>query len=435
MKTLVVSAVCTSILLISGCNETPESTNTYPQIQDNAQMVLLSGITKANIDSTVRPQDNFYQYVNGSWLKNSEIPDDKTAIGSFYDLRDDADDNVKIIIEELAKKQNLTEGSDEQKVADLFNSFIDVETRNAASIKPISPILEAINNLKNKQDIARFFGQYQAVGIANPFEFYISVDAKDSSRYATHVWQGGLGLPDKDYYFNEAERFVKLRQGYIEHIEKMFSLAGIPQGKTAARAIMDIETKLAKYHWTRVQSRDSEKRYNKFQVSKLDNAVTNKFDWATYLDALGVTNQKDLIVNQPDYAAGFGTVFAETSLNDWQTYLTFRTLSKFSSYLTSEIDNEDFDFFSKQLNGRKEQRPMWKRGVATVNANLGEIIGKVYVGKHFTPQAKSRMSQLVENLRESYGKSIDNLEWMSDNTKKAAHVKLAAFTPKIGYPD
>ncbi|WP_076418227.1 M13-type metalloendopeptidase [Colwellia sp. UCD-KL20] len=434
MKTLIASAICTSILL-SGCNQTPETQNKNTQVQTTPNKTLVSGITKANIDTEVRPQDNFYRYVNGGWLKTAEIPSDKTAIGAFYDLRDKADDNVKAIIEELAKKKNLTPGSDEQKVADLFKSFTDIEARNALGIKPISSILTSINNLKNKQDIARFFGQYQAVGITNPFEFYISVDAKDSSRYATHVWQSGLGLPDKDYYFNEEERFVKLRQGYLAHIEKMFDLAKLPNGKAAAQSIMAIETKLAEYHWTRVQTRDSEKRYNKFNVSDLDKAVTSEFDWVTYLDAIGVSQQNDLIVNQPDYAAGFGQVFNATSVADWQTYLTFHTLSKFSSYLTAELDNEDFDFFSKQLSGRKEQRPMWKRGVSTVNANLGEVIGKVYVAKHFTPQAKSRMSQLVENLRSAYGNSINELDWMSTDTKKAAHVKLAAFTPKIGYPD
>lgn len=431
MKTLIASAVCTSILLMSGCNQTPESSQT----QVVAQAALVSGITQANMDITVRPQDNFYRYVNGGWLKNSEIPGDKTAIGSFYDLRDDADNNVKAIIEELATKQNLVMGSNEQKVADLFNSFTDIETRNIAGITPISSILDAINLLKNKQDIARFLGKYQAIGIASPLQFYIGVDSKNSSQYATHVWQGGLGLPDKDYYFNETERFVKLRQGYVEHIEKMFNLAGFSKGKAAAKTIIEIETKLAEHHWTRVQTRDSEKQYNKFKVSELESAVTNKFDWATYLEALGANDQKDLIVNQPDYVAGFGIVFAETSLDDWQTYLTFHTLNQFSSYLTSELDNENFDFFSTQLSGRKEQRPMWKRGVSTVNANLGEVIGKVYVAKHFTPQAKSRMSQLVENLRDSYGNSIDDLKWMSEGTKKAAHVKLAAFTPKIGYPD
>ncbi len=435
MKTLITSAVCTSVLLLSACNQTPQALSETAAVQAPKKSVLVSGITKANIDNTVRPQDNFYQYVNGGWIKRSEIPGDKTAIGSFYDLRDDADNSVKAIIEDLAKQNNLVAGSDEQKVADLFNSFMDMEKRNAAGITPLLPIMDDINKLKSKKDLAKFFGEYQAVGINTPFSFYISVDAKDSSNYATHVWQSGLGLPDQDYYFNEEERFVKLRQGYLAHIEKMFELAGLPNGKAAAQSIMSLETKLAEHHWTRVESRDSEKRYNKFAVSDLPKSVTDKFDWLTYLDALGVSGQKNLIVNQPDYAAAFGDIFTETSVADWQTYLTFHTLSRFASYLTADLDNEDFNFFSKQLNGREEQRPQWKRGVSVVNSNLGEVIGKVYVAKHFTPEAKSRMSQLVENLRGAYGESIDELEWMSDDTKKSAHVKLAAFTPKIGYPD
>jgi predicted metalloendopeptidase len=421
--------------LLSACNQTPQALSETAAVQAPKKSVLVSGITKANIDNTVRPQDNFYQYVNGGWIKRSEIPGDKTAIGSFYDLRDDADNSVKAIIEDLAKQKNLVAGSDEQKVADLFNSFMDMEKRNAAGITPLLPIMDDINKLKSKKDLAKFFGEYQAVGINTPFSFYISVDAKDSSNYATHVWQSGLGLPDQDYYFNEEERFVKLRQGYLAHIEKMFELAGLPNGKAAAQSIMSLETKLAEHHWTRVESRDSEKRYNKFAVSDLPKSVTDKFDWLTYLDALGVSGQKNLIVNQPDYAAAFGDIFTETSVADWQTYLTFHTLSRFASYLTAGLDNEDFNFFSKQLNGREEQRPQWKRGVSVVNSNLGEVIGKVYVAKHFTPEAKSRMSQLVENLRGAYGESIDELEWMSDDTKKSAHVKLAAFTPKIGYPD
>jgi predicted metalloendopeptidase len=419
---------------MSGCNNTPASVAKSTPKSENVQ-TLVTGITKANIDSSVRPQDNFYQYVNGGWLKNSEIPGDKTAIGSFYDLRDEADDNVKAIIEKLAKADSLAAGSDEQKVADLFKSFMDIESRNTAGIKPISPLLDEITRLTNRKEIANFFGKYQAIGVISPLQLYISVDAKDSSSYASHVWQGGLGLPDKDYYVNDGERFVKLRSGYLAHIENMFNLAGLQDGKSAANKIMAIETKLAEHHWTRVQSRDSEKRYNKFDVALLGKTVTDKFDWKTYLRASGVIKQKELIINQPDFAAGFGEVFESTSVNDWKTYLTFHTLSQFSSYLTAELDNENFDFFSKQLSGRNEQRPMWKRGVGVVNSNLGEVIGKVYVGKHFTPQAKSRMGQLVENLRNAYGKSIDNLEWMSNDTKKAAHVKLAAFTPKIGYPD
>jgi len=433
MKAIITSAVCSSLLLLSGCSNS-DSTATDSSIVTVKKTALASGIDKANMDINVRPQDNFYRYINGGWMNSNEIPGDKTAIGSFYDLRDKADEDVKVIIEELATTNDLKMGSDEQKVADLFRSYMDSEQRNALGITPIQSILTVINNLENKNDLAEFFGKYSSTGINNPLALYISVDAKNSSSYAIHIWQNGLNLPDKDYYFNETERFVDLRSGYVTHIENMYNLAGISDGKRAAKNIMALETSLADFHWTRVESRNSEKRYNKFATNDL-NSLTNKFNWQTFLAAEGVTSQKEIIINQPDFIEGFGKVFDQTSLETWKQYLTFNTLSAFSSYLTTNLDNENFDFFSKQLNGRKEQRPQWKRGVAVVNGNLGEVIGKVYVTRHFTPKAKSRMSSLVENLRSAYGASIDDLTWMSDNTKKAAHIKLAAFTPKIGYPD
>jgi len=435
MKTIITSAVCSSLLLLSACNNNTESTETSKQEMPAMQKTALaSGIDKANMDLSVRPQDNFYRYVNGAWLNSSEIPGDKTSIGSFYDLRDEADDNVKVIIEELAATPNLKMGSDEQKVADLFRSFMDTDARNAAGITPIQPIFDSINSLKDKNELATFFGKNQKIGVGSPLAFYISVDAKDSTRYATHVWQSGLGLPDRDYYFNEADRFAALRKGYVAHIENMFNLAGLKDGKAAAETVVALETKLAGFHWTQVESRDSSKRYNKFDVADL-NTVTDKFNWNAFLEAQGVTAQKDLIINQPSFVKGFGETFAATSLEDWKTYLTFHTLSNFAGSLTTDLDEENFDFYSKQLSGRKEQRPMWKRGVAVVNGNLGEVIGKVYVGRHFVPEAKTRMTQLVENLRGAYGASIDELEWMSEPTKKAAHVKLASFDPKIGYPN
>lgn len=434
MKAIITSAVCSSLLLVAGCNSTEESTSSTTQPAAVAKTMLATGIEKANIDNSVRPQDDFYLYVNGGWMKNNEIPGDKTSIGSFYDLRDTADENVKAIIEELAATKALKSGSDEQKVADLFRSYMDLDARNAAGVKPVQAVLDNIQAINNKSDLATFFGKYQSAGIGNPLAFYISIDAKDSSRYATHIWQSGLGLPDKDYYFNEAERFEKLRTGYVAHIAKMYDLAGLKGGQEAAKSIMAIETQLAKHHWTRVQTRDSEKRYNKFETANLGK-LTNQFDWNAYLAAQGVANQKDIIINQPDFIEGFGKIFADTSLEDWKRYLTFHSLSTFASYLTTDIDNENFDFYSKQLSGRKEQRPLWKRGVAVVNNNLGEVIGKVYVKRHFKPAAKARMSELVENLRNAYGQSISDLSWMSAETKKAAQVKLAAFTPKIGYPD
>ncbi len=434
MKAIITSAVCSSLLLLSGCSNSDNNDTTQSSVEAPQKTILASGIEQANMDKSVRPQDNFYRYINGGWMSKNEIPGDKTAIGSFYDLRDKADDDVKAIIEELAATKGLKMGSDEQKVADLFRSYMNNEKRNADGMAPIQSILSAIDNLKTKDDLATFFGTYSTAGISNPLALYISIDAKNSSSYAIHIWQSGLNLPDKDYYFNDAERFVNLRSGYVTHIEKMYNLAGISNGKNAAKNIMALETSLAEFHWTRVQSRDSEKRYNKFATADL-NTITDKFNWQAFLAAEGVASQKDIIINQPDFIEGFGKVFDETSLDVWKQYLTFNTLSAFSSYLTADLDNEDFDFFSKQLSGRKEQRPQWKRGVSVVNNNLGEVIGKVYVTRHFTPAAKSRMSELVENLRNAYGASIDNLAWMSEDTKKSALVKLAAFTPKIGYPD
>jgi putative endopeptidase len=434
MKALITSAVCSSLLFVAGCNDNNETAINQAAVTSSPKVALVSGIEKNNMDTNIRAQDNFYRHINGGWMNNNDIPNDKTAIGSFYDLRDKADDDVKAIIEELAAAQHLKKGTDEQKVADLFRSYMNTGKRNTAGITPIQNIFDSINTIKNKKELARFFGSHSSLGISSPLALYISIDAKNSSRYATHIWQSGLSLPDRDYYLNEAERFVKIREGYVAHIEKIFNIAGLKETKIAAKNIMALETSLAGYHWTRVQTRDSEKRYNKFQTTNLA-SITDKFDWQAFLKAEGVEEQKDIIINQPDFIEGFGEIFDKTSLDVWKQYLTFQTLTSFSSYLTTDLDDENFNFFSKQLSGLKEQRPQWKRGVGVVNANLGEVIGKLYVARHFIPEAKSRMSNLVENLRNAYGASIDDLEWMSAETKKAAHVKLAAFTPKIGYPD
>ena len=231
MKALITSAVCSSLLIVAGCNNTDNETSANQSSASVMQKTALaSGIEKVNMDLTVRPQDNFYLYMNGGWLKSHTIPGDKTAIGSFYDLRDKADDDVKAIITELAQRNDLKMGSDEQKVAGLYRSYMDTEQRDNLGTAPVQPIFDAIKQLKDKKDLAQFFGQYQAMGVGSPLAFYISVDAKDSSRYATHIWQSGLGLPDQDYYINEKERFVDLRSGYIAHIEKMFDLAGLANG-------------------------------------------------------------------------------------------------------------------------------------------------------------------------------------------------------------
>lgn len=423
-------ALATLCISLMACNN--NSSVEKSALVDNQN--LASGINLTNIDKTVRPQDNFYLYVNGQWLKNAEIPADKTSIGAFYDLRDDADEQVKAIITELANQKGLVDGSNEQKVADLYKSYLNTDKRNQLDTTPIDDILANIKNIKNKDELAEYLGKSQAIGLGGPLYMYISVDAKNSDQYAAHIWQSGLGLPDKDYYFNEDERFQKHRLAYVEHIARMLTLTHQKDPELSANKIMQLETQLADFHWSRVEVRDSEKRYNKFSTQKL-NTLGSAFNWSLYLKGQGLANLKNIIINQPSYIEGFDPIFSQTTLEEWKTYLTFHSISHFGSALTEEINNENFSFYGTELYGRKQQKPLWKRGVATVNGHLGEVIGQVYVAKHFPPQAKIRMSALVENLRDAYGDSIDGLTWMSEDTQKAAHIKLAAFTAKIGYPD
>ncbi len=443
MKSLVTGSICSTMLLLVACQSgTDQQATTKKQKQTavaaraaaSAPVQLTSGIDLSNIDKSVRPQDDFYSYVNGGWLKTHKIPADKTSIGAFNDLRDQSIADVKEIIKDVSRRSDLKPGSDEQKVGDLFSSYMDIQHRNELGLKPIADEINKIAALKNKDELAAYFAQAHIKGISSPLYFYVAVDAKDSSRYATHIWQAGLGLPDRDYYFKNDDRSKKLRTDYVKHIGKMFQLAGFKDPDKSAKKIMALETRLAKFHRDRRQNRNSEKRYHKYPVGDL-NQLTDKFNWQAYLQAQGVANQPDIIINQPEFIQGFGEIFADTSLADWKTYLDWNLINSTAGMLTEDLDNQNFDFYSRTLNGRQKQRPLWKRGVRVVNGALGEVIGKIYVKHHFNPEAKKRMTQLVENLRNAYRESIEALDWMSAKTKQAAIKKLKAFTPKIGYPD
>ncbi len=439
MNKALVGGLCASLIVgLTACNNekaeitTPDTSKT--ETAAAVSKVLGSGIDFANFDKSIRPQDDFYNYVNGAWLKETEIPSDRTSTGAFYDLREKSRDDVKAIIEEVAATADLVAGSDEQKVADLYRSFMDTDTLNKLGTTPIQAELDKISALKTKAELVNYFAHSQIIGGGTPLAFYIDVDAKDSSRYATHLWQYGLSLPEKDYYFNEGERFVNIRKAYVEHIKKMFTLAGFSDPKASAEQILALETAIASKHWDVVETRDSTKTYNKMTMKELA-ALAPDIDWTSYLTTLGVETQPDIIVNQPSFVVGFNQVLKDNELATWQTYMKWQLLTHFAGEMTAALDNENFEFFSKTLNGQQEQQPRWKRGVSTVNGVLGEVVGKVYVKRHFTPEAKERMQILVENLRGAYGESIDGLSWMSADTKVAARDKLAKFDPKIGYPD
>ncbi|MCL1066725.1 peptidase M13 [Shewanella olleyana] len=435
MKKLVIGGLCASLIAgLSACGNNEVQTTAKTATAEAVQTALTSGIDFENIDKSVRPQDDFYEYVNGTWLKTAEIPGDRTNIGAFYDLRENAREDVKAIIEEVAAMPTLKEGTDEQKVADLYRAFMDVETLNKLGVTPIQAEFDKISAIDSKANLTNFFAYSQVNGYGTPLAFYVNVDAKDSTRYATHIWQYGLSLPEKDYYFNEEERFVNIRKAFVEHIEKMYNLAGLVNGKAAAESILALETAIAEKHWDVVETRDSTKTYNKMTIAELAELAPN-IDWNQYLATMGVADQKDIIINQPSYVSGLSEVIGETDLDTLKTYMTWNVLTHAASNLSEAIDAENFDFFSKTLNGQEEQESRWKRGVNTVSSTLGEVVGKVYVKRHFTSAAKDRMSVLVENLRGAYGTSIDSLDWMSADTKVAAKDKLAKFNPKIGYPD
>jgi putative endopeptidase len=397
-------------------------------------VVLTSGIELANMDTTVRPQDDFFRFVNGTWLATTEIPADRNNTGVFMDLRDKAREDVRTIIEEVAVKTDLQPGSDEQKVADLYNSFMDTERLDELGMAPLEAELARIDAIADKDELSAYFAELAVNGGGGPFSPYVTVDAKDSTRYAAYLWQSGLGLPDRDYYFRDDERSAMLRNEYVAHIEKMFKLAGFDDPEGSATTLMALETELAASQWTTVENRDSEARYNKYAVDELG-TLGNGLNWPRFLEAAGLAGQQDLIINQPSYVEGFNAIFRKTPLEDWKTFLRWNLLNNYAVYLNSAIDAQNFDFYNRILEGQEEQRPRWKRGVDVVNGSLGEIVGKVYVSRFFPPEAKERMVALVDNLRAAYGEAIAELDWMSPETKAAALVKLEKFSSKVGYPD
>jgi len=422
MRKMFTGALC--LLVMTACG----------QQKGNDEVELTSGIELANMDTTVRPQDDFFRYVNGTWLATTEIPADRNTTGVFMDLRDKAREDVKTIIEEVAAKNDLEPGSDEQKVADLYNSFMETDRLEELGMSPLAAQLAQIDAIADKDELSAYFAELAIEGGGGPFQPYITVDAKNSDRYAAHLWQSGLGLPDRDYYFRDDARSVELRDAYVAHIEKMFALAGFDDPAGSAAMLMGLETELADSQWTTVANRDSEARYNLFAIEDLG-TLGQGLNWQRYLAAAGLEGETDIIINQPSYVEGFNKVFQKTSLEDWKTFLRWNLLNNYAGYLNAAIDDQNFDFYLRTLEGQEEQRPRWKRGVDVVNGSLGEVVGKVYVARFFPPEAKARMVELVSNLSEAYAEAIEGLEWMSPETRAAALVKLEKFGSKVGYPD
>jgi len=428
VQKLVISA--TALLFIAACGQ-----QAAEQEVAEAPQELRSGISLAGMDTSVRPGDDFFSYVNGTWIAETEMPADKSSYGRFTVLRDDSEDNVKVIIEESATG-DFAKGTDEQKVGDLYRSFMDTETRDARGVAPLQPALDRIASITDHADLAVYFAEAGIRGWGAPMAFGQMEDLKDPTRYVIGVFQSGLGLPDREYYLKDDEASEEMRAKYVSHVEAMFDLAGFADGDSAAATIMALETRLAEQHMTKEQRRKWAENYTKIQVEDLPDLMPN-FNWDGFLAAGGMQELevKELIVFVTDYASALDGIVADTDLDVWKTYLTWNLLNNMASRLTTGLDEQNFDFYSRTMRGTEEQRALWRRGVSSVNGMLGEVVGKVYVKRHFPPEAKERMLELVGNLVNAYEKSIKELEWMSDETKLEALDKLSKFTPKIGYPD
>ena len=392
-----------------------------------------SGIALENMDTGVRPGDDFFAYVNGKWIAETEIPPDKASYGGFGILADEAQEDVKTIIERSASG-DFAKGTDEQKVGDLYKSYLDMETRNAKGMEPLEPELERIAEIENHDALAVYFAAAGRRGYPVPVNIGQVADFKDPNHYMIYAWQSGLGLPDREYYFKEDEASAAIREKYVEHIETMFELAGFENASAAAGTIMDLETRIAGAHITKEAARDWPNNYNKVALDKLDDVMPN-FNWQGFVDEAGIEDIEGLVLMMTSYFEELDAIIAETPIETWQTYLKWVALNSKANALDEAIDNQDFEFYGKVLSGREQQREPWRRAVTTVNGLLGEVVGKVYVKEYLPPEAKERMLELVGNLIRAYDKSIRELDWMSDETKAQALDKLSKFRPKIGYPD
>jgi len=394
------------------------------------------GFDPNNIDTSASPTKDFYQFAIGNWLKNNPIPDEWSSWGTFEALYESNSKVVKEILENSAGDKNAPKGSNIQKVGDYYYTGMDTIKIEKAGYTPIKPFLKKIADIKTKDDLIKETAQIH-LRVSQPFFWFgAGVDGKNSAMMIAQIGQGGLGLPDRDYYTNDDPRSKDIREKYIQYMQNMFKLIGRSdaEAKKDADKVMEIETRLAKASLTKVEMRDPVRNYNKMSFDSLK-AIAHDFNWTLYFEALGINTPAEFDVNQPGFIAEVSKMVKELPVNDWKPYLTWNVLRGSAAYLSSAFVNEAFNFGGKYLSGAKVLRPRWKRVMGAEDNALGELIGQLYIAKTFPPEAKERARNIVGNLIVSLKERINNLDWMGDDTKKAALVKLAALTVKIGYPD
>jgi len=396
---------------------------------------IRSGIDLSHVDRSARPQDDLFGHVNGRWLADYAIPADRATDGAFRQLFDRAEEQVRDLIVE-ASRAGAQAGTDAQRIGDLYASFLDEQAVERRGLQPLREELAVIDDAADPAALAAALGALQRTGVGGGVGLYVDTDSKDSTRYLVHLTQSGLGLPDESYY--REERHAEVLAAYPGHIAKMFALvfggdAG-EHAETAAR-IVALETKLAAAHWDVVKRRDAELTYNLRTFADLRTEGAG-FDWAGWVTALGgtPTSVAEVVVRQPDYLTAFAALWDGEGFADWQRWARWRVIRARAPWLTDDVVAADFDFYGRLLTGAEQIRDRWKRGVSLVEALMGDAVGKLYVQRHFPPEAKARIDALVENLEAAYRLSITGLDWMTPQTRERALAKLGKFTAKVGYP-
>jgi endothelin-converting enzyme/putative endopeptidase len=386
------------------------------------------GYDQSAMDSSVKPGDDFWAYVNGTWDRKTQIAADRASAGPFVTLSDQAEKDVRQIVEQLAADPNRDQLG--QQVGDFYSSFVDTSAIDAAGTAPLEPYLAEIDAAKTRAQLLSLFVK---PGFASPVDVGIDPDFKNPDVYSAFAGQARLGMPSREYYLDDSAKMKAHRAAYRDYIITVEKLAGLPGGAAAADRIIALETALSKAQWPAEQRRDVDKIYNPMTRAQLLK-LAPQFDWNSTLAKAGLGAAKKVIVTEPSAVAGAGKIFAATPLSTWKEWLAFRFASDHASVLPKAFDDASFAFYSKELRGVEKQRDRWKRGVAAVNGALGEGVGQIYVKTHYPPESEQQMKELIGNLEDAYREQIGGNSWMDDATRKAALEKLAAFEPRIGHP-
>ncbi len=444
MKYSLIAAMVAASLGLAGCGQ-PEQANAQEDEQSTAQTSETAaqndgkpelgsfGVDLSARDESVDPGDDFFRYASGNWYDNFELPADKVRYGAFSKLYDRSQEQVKTIVDDIMERDDLN--AEEQMVHDFYKAYMDTDAINKKGLKPISDVMSKIDSLENRQQLTELFGSAWLYGNASPLYAGLWYNRLDPNEYQVTVGVGGLGLPDRDYYLGDQERFAEIRKAYLAHVEEMLTLANEDNAAEKAQQILDLETKIAEIQWPREKRRDRELTLNQIDRSELSDEYSG-FDWDAFFKSSGL-KVPELNMTTPEPIKNVIKIINDTELDVWKTYLTYHTVSNNANLLSEDVFMSNFNFYGKTLNGQQEPRPRWKRALSQMSGteSLGFAIGKIYVDKYFPESSKEQMKELVENLRAALKKRIENLDWMGDDTKEAAKEKLAAFRPKIGYPD